>query len=353
MVHQGGSLRVVGLVVSAYGLAQLLLRLPLGLASDARGRRKPFLVLGFLAAVAASFGFVLAPHPWFMVAARFISGIAACAWVAFTVLFASSFPPNETIRAMGYLSFCNSLAIMAATYAGGRIADAYGWQAPFWTAAGVGGLGLLSLWWVQEQPQAQPEPQPPLLRLRELVRYPELLLASAIAALGHWTIYATTFGFVPLYAAGIGATKTQLGLLATLSTLAGSVAALLSGAGMARWLGARLAVAGSHLLIAVATLAIPYLTTVGLLYFSQTLAGFGRGLAQPVLLSLAVTRLPEGLRATAMGLFQAIYAVGMFAGPATAGLIGSLAGYAGLFLACGAVAALTASLALYLPRSWQ
>ena len=142
--HQGGTLKVVGLVVSAYGLAQLLLRLPLGVASDRAGRRKPFLALGFLVSVAACLGFILAPGPWFMVGARFIAGISACAWVAFTVLFVSYFPPGEATKAMGYICFCNNLSIMAAAYAGGRLADAYGWLAPFWAAAGAGLLGAIA-----------------------------------------------------------------------------------------------------------------------------------------------------------------------------------------------------------------
>ena len=44
----GGTLEMVGLVVSAYGLAQLILRIPLGMWSDRLGKRRPFLALGFL-----------------------------------------------------------------------------------------------------------------------------------------------------------------------------------------------------------------------------------------------------------------------------------------------------------------
>jgi predicted MFS family arabinose efflux permease len=348
--QQGGSLKVVGFVVSAYGLAQLLLRLPLGVVSDRIGRRKPFLVLGFLTSIGASFGFILAPDPWFMIGARFISGVSACAWVAFTVLFASYFPPSETTKAMGYISFCNSLSIMVATYIGGRLADAYGWLAPFWAASGAGVLGLLSLLFVHEQPQSHPAVQPSLQRLRSVIRYPELLLAAGVAALSQYTIYASTFGFVPNYAAGIGATKTQLGLLSMLSTLSGSLGALLSGAYSARCLGPRLAVFLSHVGIAAATVVIPYLSTIEPLYASQILVGLGRGAAQPILLSLAIARLPDGEKATAMGFFQAVYAIGMFAGPATAGFVGSGAGYLGIFLSSGGVALLTAAVALRLPR---
>jgi MFS family permease len=348
--HQGGSLKIVGLVVSAYGLAQFLLRFPVGIASDRLGRRKPFLVLGFLASSAAGLCFVLAPTPWFMVGARFIAGLSACAWVAFTVLFASYFRPYEVTKAMGYLAFCNSLSVMAANYIGGLLADAYGWLAPFWAAIGVSLLGLFSIPLVHEQPQPRPMAQPLWQRLGSVVRYRELLFASGLAALGQFTFYATTFGFVPNYAVSIGATKTQLGLLVLLATLSQSLAALLSGACITPYAGARLAVVLSNLGIAAATIVIPHLDTVSSLCVSQIIVGFGRGAMRPILMGLAIARRPEGDRATAMGFFQAVYAAGMFAGPALSGLIGSTTGYSGIFLTTGAVALLTAGIALRLPR---
>jgi len=114
--YKGGSMEMVGLVVSAYGFAQLLLRMPVGIWSDRLGRRKPFLVLGFVASVVSSIGFILSPDPRWMVVARFITGISACAWVAFSVLFASYFPPRDTTRAMSYISFCTTLSVMGSSY---------------------------------------------------------------------------------------------------------------------------------------------------------------------------------------------------------------------------------------------
>ena len=74
--HMGGTLEMVGLVVSAYGLAQLILRFPLGLWSDRLGKRRPFLALGFAANILGCLVFVVATDPWVMVGARFLSGIA-------------------------------------------------------------------------------------------------------------------------------------------------------------------------------------------------------------------------------------------------------------------------------------
>ena len=57
----GAQLGVVGLVVGAYGLAHIVLRIPLGLASDRRGRRKPFDYGGLLASAVDAVTLALAP----------------------------------------------------------------------------------------------------------------------------------------------------------------------------------------------------------------------------------------------------------------------------------------------------
>ena len=133
-------------------------------------------------------------------------------------------------------------------------------------------------------------------------------------------------------------------------TLTSSVAILLSGHFFAPRLGPRITVLTSFLAVAISTAALPYLDTIGALYASMALAGFGRGAAYPLLMGLAIARLPDTEKATAMGFFQAVYAIGMFAGPVVAGQIGGAWGYTELFLSTAVVSLFTALAALRLPR---
>ncbi|MBT3605113.1 MAG: MFS transporter [Candidatus Latescibacteria bacterium] len=347
--HMGGTLEMVGLVVSAYGLAQLILRFPLGLWSDRLGKRRPFLALGFAANILGCLVFVVATDPWVMVGARFLSGIAACAWVAFSVLFASYFPAQKTSQAMSYITFCNTLSIMVATFIGGWIADVYGWLAPFWLSAGVGVLGLIGTLFIYEKTVPAQSTQPITTRLRSILSYRELIFASLVAAFGQYTTFATHFGFLPNYAVEIGASKTQLGILAMLGMLSISITVLLSGTVFAPRIGAKRTLVIAYLLVGIATAALPYIQTIELLYVSQVIAGLGRGAGYPILMSLAIARLPDAEKATAMGFFQGVYAIGMFIGPVSAGTIGGQWGYEALFLSTAGVAVLTAVVALRLP----
>ncbi|MFS8573399.1 MAG: MFS transporter, partial [Clostridia bacterium] len=130
----GASMTLLGLIVSSYGFSQLVLRIPVGIWSDRIGRRKPFIAAGYIAAVLAGLGLALSRGPYGVLAARTLSGVAATMWVVITVLFSSYFPPHRAGYAMSLINFATTLTQLAATLGGGLIAEAWGWQAPFWGA---------------------------------------------------------------------------------------------------------------------------------------------------------------------------------------------------------------------------
>ena len=72
----GASAAMVGTVVSAYAVAQLVLRIPIGIWADSLGRRKPFIVAGLLFAALGALGLGLSPSPWFLFASRAVGGAA-------------------------------------------------------------------------------------------------------------------------------------------------------------------------------------------------------------------------------------------------------------------------------------
>jgi len=77
----------IGVVLASYGLAQFLLRIPTGLASDRMGQRKWFVVLGLVASLVSATGLAIAPEAFFLGFSRFVGGMAASSWVVLTVLF--------------------------------------------------------------------------------------------------------------------------------------------------------------------------------------------------------------------------------------------------------------------------
>jgi MFS family permease len=200
----GASLPTIGLPVGSYGIGQLILRIPIGAASDRFGRRRPFVAAGLAFAGLSAVALALATEPVGLILARGLTGVAAAAWVAFTVLFASYFAQDRAAFAVSIITFVNIAAQAVATYGGSVLAQEYGWRAPFWGAAVLGGLGLLTLVAVRERPVRRATP----LTVRGMVRVmtrPALLVVAGAALLGTAINFATSFGFTPVYAAELGA----------------------------------------------------------------------------------------------------------------------------------------------------
>lgn len=342
--HLGGSMTVVGLMIASYGLMQLLFRIPIGVWSDRSGRRKPFIVAGLVVLAAGGVGLALAPTPEWMIAARSLGGVAACSWVIWSVMYAGYFPPDRTTAAMSHMAACSALGQMVSTYAGGWIAEIYGWLMPFYAGAALSVLSLLCLIPVPDTRVIRSSPLT-FQRIKTIGMTRLLLFVSLISALGQYVNFITIFGFTPVYATEIGATKAELGALILVGMFLQMVASFLAGVWCAPRFGARGTVVAGFLISGLGTVMIPYSETVSALYFAQAVGGLGRGLIQPILMALAVQSVPQHERGTAMGVFQALYAVGMFLGPAVGGVLGDWIGLSGVFLSTGALCAATAVLA--------
>ncbi len=321
----GASLSMVGVIVASYAIAQLLLRIPLGVWADVLGRRKPFLVVGFLAAAGGVLLLGLAPNPWLLFCGRTVTGIAAASWVAFSVFFAGYFPRRQTAQAMGIISAINGAAQVLASLLGGFTAQVWGWQVTFFVGAGLAVVALPLLLFTPETPveRGRPFSYTGFLKMPSL---PLLLLVSFICILGQFAVHGTSLGFVPLHGDRIGASRAELGMIMTVMFAASSVASL-AVVYVAGRLGYTVSLATAFLLMALAFVWVPFIHSVPLLILSQALVGVGRGVFFPILMALSIRAIPPSERGTAMGVFQSLYAVGMLLGPL---LLGFWADWLGL-----------------------
>jgi len=341
----GASLSLVGLIVASYGVLQLLLRIPLGVASDRLGRRKPFVLAGFLTVTLSCLGLALATTPELLFLFRALAGLAACTWVTSSVLFASYFPPHQAVRAASLLNFFSSAGRVLATTGGGILAQRFGWVSTFWAGVPLALLGLVVM--ARAGEDANPTARPPtwgdVLRIG---RVPLLVVSSALATLSQYSSFATTYGFVPVYAVGLGASPADLGWLTAAVQIPYTLMAMAAGH-LAERVGERMVVAGAALLVTLATLITPFIPSLGLLALTRVGYGVGQGLIYPTLMGLSIKAVPQSQRASAMGIFQAVYALGMFGGPAISGLIADDLGLGTMFLATGGVSLAMALLALW------
>ena len=329
------SLSLVGLIVASYGVVQFVLRIPLGVVSDRLGKRMPFVLAGFVTVAISCLGLALSPSPGFLLVFRGMAGLAACSWVTSSVLFASYFPPQQAVRASSLVNFFSSGGRVLSTALGGVLAQRFGWVSTFWAGAilGVAGMAVMA--------QAREDTATAVRRftwrdLARIGRVPLLALVSILGALVQYSSYATTYGFIPVYAAGLGASKADLGWLTVAMQIPYTLMALAAGRVTDR-IGERMTVVGAALLGAAATLAAPFIHSLNLLILSRVADGMGQGLIYATLMGLSIRAVPPSERASAMGIFQAVYALGMFGGPAISGVIADHWGLGVMFLVTGVV----------------
>ncbi len=332
---KSSSLALVGLALAQYGLWQAILRFPLGLSADWLGRRKPFILLGFV---------LLALGAWIMRSAggiggvavgRAVTGLAASSWVVMVVAYSGLFPPAEATRAAAILTVVNSLAQGAASLASGPLTALGGYGAVFTASMAAAGVGLLV--WLPGAETPRPPLRPTLASTLHLALRKDVLGPALLNAVQQYAVFAAIFGFTPILAERFGASTIQIGLLTTLNiaaTAAGNMLASL----LVRRRGEPPRVYASFVLMAGGVGLTAASPNLAWLYPAQVLLGLGMGIGYPLLMGLSIANVPEGERNTAMGLHQAVYGIGMFAGPWLSGILAGPLGIQPMFaVTAGAV----------------
>lgn len=332
-----GSFKNVGLVIGAYGLAQLLLRIPIGIWSDRWQKRKLFVLYGFFFDALAATGLLLSASTAMLFFSVFAAGIAASMWVPFTVLFASYFPAEKLAYSMSLILFSTRVSQITANYIGGIVAEAWGWLGPFYLGIGLAAIGFL-LANALAEPAAQKISSSSLKQLLMVGKNSTLIFSSLACIILQFTVFSAPIGFTPIYAQQIGASKGQLGMLLFCYQLPNTLATLLAGTFLSLYFSQPVLILSGFLFITAALIVLPLTGQLNFLYGVQAFNGFGVGLAFPLLMSLALGAITPEQRATAMGFFQSLYALGMTAGPIISGLLAQELGLNIVFLINGFLA---------------
>lgn len=332
-----GSFKSVGLVIGAYGLAQLLLRIPLGIWSDRLQKRKLFVLYGFFFDALAALGLLFSVNTAMLFFSVFAAGIAASMWVPFTVLFASYFPAEKLAYSMSLILFSTRISQITANYVGGVVAEAWGWAGPFYLGIVLAAIGFL-LANALTEPAAQKISSSSLKQLLMVGKNSTLILSSLACIILQFTVFSAPIGFTPLYAQQLGASKGQLGMLLFCYQLPNTLATLLSGAYLPVYFSQPLLILSGFLFVTGSLIILPLTSELNILYGVQVLNGFGVGLAFPLLMTLALGAVIPEQRATAMGFFQSLYALGMTAGPIISGVLAHELGLNFVFLINGLLA---------------
>src|SRR5258706_13641718 len=185
----GEDIALVGLALGVYGLAQGILQIPFGIASDRWGR-KPVLYAGLLIFAAGSFLGIVADDIWMAIAARTLQGAGAISSVAMA-LAADLTREQHRTKIMAMIGSMIGL-MFALSLVGAPVL--YRWIGMEGLFALTGFLSLAAIWVVKTQvPDAPMRPRAAAaapLPMRAAVLHPELLRLNAGIFILHVVLYA-------------------------------------------------------------------------------------------------------------------------------------------------------------------
>ncbi|HHX36664.1 MAG TPA: MFS transporter, partial [Clostridiaceae bacterium] len=99
---------MIGLIAGAYGISQIIFRLPLGVVADIKGTPLLFIIIGVIFPSIASLVRIISPTANGFLLGNVLSGTGATMWIVFIVFFAQFFGKGAMQQAMALIMGANA-----------------------------------------------------------------------------------------------------------------------------------------------------------------------------------------------------------------------------------------------------
>ncbi len=315
----GISAETVGLIVGVYGFTQLVLRLPVGVMADKVDMHKIFIIIGVVASGSASLIRIFLPPAKGFFIGNLFSGIASAMWISFMVLYFLYFPKGEQQRASGFIVAANNAGILLGFVVSTLLYKRFGMKLMCWLSvyAAIAALCLAFFLYT-------PKNRSKKFGIRELISVysnKRLIAFSILALIQQGIQMATSMSFTAQIIKLRGANDFQIGLCSIIYIFTAVVSSYFAASKTAGRLGAHFWVPIIFVGLAVYCVSIPKISDIGWICAAQVLSGLSTGILFSYCTSEAMVNVPKNKVSTAMGFYQAVYALGMAVFPAATGYV--------------------------------
>jgi MFS family permease len=310
--------------VVSFGISKAIFNLFAGALADRIGRRR-VLLLGWALGLPIPLLLIWAPSWEWIIAANLLLGVnQALTWSMTVNMMVDLVPASRRGFAAGVNEFAGYLGVSLLAFLTGMVAAWYGLRPePFYLGIAVSLLGLLlSLAVPETAPSARPSP---LAWIRG-VGVPSLL--GGATNLKDGLVWLA----LPLMMTARGFDLPQVGVVAGFYPLVWAAGQLAFGP-LSDRVGRRLLILSGMFLQGIGLILLGLAPTLAGMLLAALLLGLGTGMVYPTLIALVADRVPEGDRATALGVYRFFRDGGYALGAAVAGL--GIAGLSGVVTAVG------------------
>ena len=317
----GANLQFVGIIIGSYAVGQVLFRIQIGYLSDRLKSRKLFSVISGIVSFLGSVCLFFSNNPNDIFIGRTITGIAAAGWVAISIYYSSFFLKEERFRSSTRIVASNTFAVFLGSFLSGYISDSIGIKACFLISM-LSALIASILFFISKEKALDIKVQFSTRKFINLLKNKLLICLCLNGIFIQFITFSVTFSFFPIYLNELGYSDSIVGNIVSFSTLTAIIGTIFSPY-LIKKFGLWKAFAFASIPIGITTLLTPYFEGLILLTVLRLIAGIGTGLIFSTCMSSIVRGFEENYQASAMGIFQAIYAIGMFTGPIFSGIIAS------------------------------
>lgn len=311
------SATLVGMIISCYGFTQMLIRIPLGMFTDTTGAYKQIICAGLASTTISSLGLFLTTNIVGIFFFRVLAGVAASTWIATTVVYMAMSPADQSVAASARLNAFNNGGKLLAFVLGGLAATFINYRVTLFMSFAVGLAGLCCMPFVTV-PKISRTPAS-VGRLVSLITTPSILGPALLMAVQQMILHATVFSFTSNIAESRGAAAWMLSLLSAVFTAVQIAAAKTISGKKFQQMGSHNAIllgfGMEFLYLAILALA----PNAWVILAGQIVGAFGGAILASLLLAECVKGVSQGERSTVVGIYQAVYGVGMTIGPACMG----------------------------------
>lgn len=341
----GVSYSVVGLVISAFGFARILLDVPAGTLADRWGRR-PLLLLGIAIFSATGVIAAFAPNIYYLILARFVQGVGAALFTTSGMAIVGDIAPaGERGRYMSTYQMSFFLGTSTGPAIGGFLAEWGGFALPFLllSVLSLGGA-IFAYIWVQESLAGDDPPTTsPAELLKALHKAARNLFVANLAVLVTFlTLSGIRMMAIPLYGQKVlGLSQSEIGVILALAAFVNIPSLFWSGPMVDR-VGSRPIFILGFASATVATYGLTFTHSFLSLAAVATFFGFTTGLNQPAQGRAVLEAADPHHRGMSVGLHRVFGDVGVILGPTLVGILADHSGLASPFswvaVLCGIMA---------------
>ncbi|WP_300369688.1 MFS transporter [Brachyspira sp.] len=307
---------MIGLILGLSGASQMILRFPFGIITDYIGKCKIFVVLGCAFITLGSAIRLIYPNANGFLVGGILAGISASTWMMYIILYVSFFDKSQEHSAYSK-SLTASVSGMLIAFIIATISyEKLGMKFLLLISIISGSIGLVLSLFLKDNIIRK---KTNLKDLILVVKNKRLLFFSALTIVQQGIQMAAAVAFTLNRIRELGGESYIIGIASILNMVSAIVSAYLSSKKCINRLGAKFYIPIIFLVLALYCIIVITTNNIMIIVLSQILSGFSAGMLAAYLTSESIKEIPIEKKSSAMGFFQASYAIGIFVYPIITG----------------------------------